>query len=225
MRWFFVVVTMLMAQACVNHTQIAEEAVQSQLLLSTVTFRNVEKFPENLVCGEYTTSRRKVKNNYKPFIYNLGELNIRPSKEDRLIFCGENPAQALHQIYGLSINGEAGNSLARVREDYLKLDAALEQYRTDNSFLPKTEQGLIALREPSEIAPKPSRFPDGGYTDEVPHDPWERPYIYAGPIFAGMQGSYKLLTLGADGKEGGIDENADIKSEYIKYINYVYKLN
>lgn len=223
MRWFFVVIMTLLAQACANHTQMAEEAVQSQFILNNVTFRNVESFPGNLVCGEYTTSRRK--RNYRPFIYNLGDLNIRPSKEDRSIFCGENAAQALFQIYGISFNGEAGISLMQVREDYLKLDIALEQYRAENSYLPKTEQGLIALREPSEIAPKPHAFRNGGYIDKVPLDPWGTPYIYTGSNFAGVEGSYKLLTLGADGKEGGIDENADIKSDYMKYINYVYKLN
>ena len=203
---------------------MAEEAVQSQLMLSNVTFRNVESFSAGLVCGEYTTSNRKVKINYKPFIYHLGELTIQPSKEDHLIFCGENAAQALHQIYGIGFNDEVSNTLIQVREDYLKLGTALDQYQAENSFLPKTEQGLIALREPSEIRPKPRAFRDGGYIDEVPLDPWKRAYIYARSTYASVQRPYSLLTLGADGKEGGTDENADIKSEYMKYINYVYLL-
>jgi general secretion pathway protein G len=223
MRWIFVVIALL-TQACENHTQLAQEAVQSQLMLSNVTFRNVESLPEGLVCGEYTTSNRKVKINYKPFIYNLGELIIRPSKEDRLIFCGENAAQALYEIYGINTNDGADNNLMQVREDYLNLGTALDQYLAENFFLPKTKQGLIALREASEIAPKPHAFRDGGYIDVVPLDPWKRPYIYTGSTFAGVQPSYKLFTLGADGKEGGTDENADIKSEYMKYINYVYLL-
>jgi type II secretion system protein G len=204
---------------------MAQDAVQSQLMLSNVTFRKIEIFPGNLVCGEYATIRGKDKRNYKPFIYNLGDLNIQPSKEDTLIFCGENSAQALYQIYGISFNGEAGNKLMQVREDYLKLGTALGQYQDENSFLPKTKQGLIALLEPSEIAPTPRAFRDGGYINEVPLDPWKRPYIYTGSTYAGVQHPYKLLTLGADGKKGGTDENADIKSDYMKYINYVYKLN
>ncbi|MFT5710099.1 MAG: general secretion pathway protein G [Halioglobus sp.] len=223
MRWLIVLGITLLSQACVNQTQIAQDAVQSKFMLSNVNFRNIESFPGNLVCGEYTTSRRK--NNYKRFIYILGDLNTQPSKEDSLIFCGENAAQALYQIYGINFNGEAGKKLLQVREDYLKLGAALDLYRAENSFLPKTEQGLIALREPSAIAPKPRAFRDGGYIDEVPLDPWKRPYIYIGSTYAGVHSPYKLLSLGADGQEGGIDENADIKSAYIKYINYVYTLN
>ena len=41
----------------------------------------------------------------------------------------------------------------------------------------------------------------------VPTDPWGHPYLYQ----AGQNGaSFQIKTLGADAKEGGTDENADV---------------
>jgi general secretion pathway protein G len=51
---------------------------------------------------------------------------------------------------------------------------------------------------------------DGPYLrKEVPMDPWGRAYIYACP---GEHGDYDLVSLGADGQEGGEGENADVLS-------------
>ena len=44
---------------------------------------------------------------------------------------------------------------------------------------------------------------------EIPLDPWGNPYVYSVP---GENGNpYTLKSLGADGKPGGSDENADIE--------------
>ncbi|WNO61666.1 type II secretion system major pseudopilin GspG [Rheinheimera sp. MMS21-TC3] len=49
---------------------------------------------------------------------------------------------------------------------------------------------------------------DGPYLPrEVPLDPWGAPYVYR---FPGQSGAYDLLSLGADGREGGEEDNADI---------------
>jgi general secretion pathway protein G len=41
----------------------------------------------------------------------------------------------------------------------------------------------------------------------MPTDPWGNPYIYRTP---GTEGEIDILTLGADGAEGGDGNNADI---------------
>ena len=42
---------------------------------------------------------------------------------------------------------------------------------------------------------------------QVPTDPWGNEYRYAAP---GQHGAYDLISLGADGKEGGEGPNKDI---------------
>ena len=48
---------------------------------------------------------------------------------------------------------------------------------------------------------------DDGYLKRVPVDPWGNPYQYLAP---GTRGAFDLYSLGADGKEGGSDHDADI---------------
>jgi general secretion pathway protein G len=50
---------------------------------------------------------------------------------------------------------------------------------------------------------------DGPYLPKaIPLDPWGNPYVYSTP---GENGNpYKIQSYGADGKQGGIDNNEDI---------------
>ena len=52
---------------------------------------------------------------------------------------------------------------------------------------------------------------DGPYLNRADGivDPWDRPYIYKQP---GMHGKFDVSSLGADGKEGGEDEDRDLGS-------------
>lgn len=84
--------------------------------------------------------------------------------------------------------------------------AALDTYFLDNGAYPSTQQGLEALR----TAPSDSKRWRGPYLKkEVPLDPWGRPFVYRAP---GRSGGYEILSLGADGREGGSDEDADAVS-------------
>jgi len=56
------------------------------------------------------------------------------------------------------------------------------------------------------------------------NDPWGKPYIHIIPWFAGVGSDTKLQTLGADGEEGGKDENADIGNWHLKYIDHIEDL-
>ena len=91
------------------------------------------------------------------------------------------------------------------------LETALKLYRIDNGQYPTTEQGLDALVTKPTIGNIPTKYRDGGYVEQssVPRDPWGNPYIYAAP---GTSGDYDLISLGADGREGGEGFNKDIKS-------------
>lgn len=87
------------------------------------------------------------------------------------------------------------------------VSAALDIYLLANGAYPTEQQGLKALIE----------RPDGVETWDGPYlnradgiiDPWDRPYLYKQP---GAHGKFDVQTLGADGKEGGEDENRDLGS-------------
>jgi general secretion pathway protein G len=86
-------------------------------------------------------------------------------------------------------------------------EGALGQFKLDTGLFPSTEVGLKALRE------KPENLPgwNGPYlSQEVPNDPWNRPYMYK---FPGEHGDEPdIISLGADGQPGGEGSAADIVS-------------
>lgn len=82
--------------------------------------------------------------------------------------------------------------------------SALDMYRLDNNKYPTTQQGLRALVEKPSDAKK---WNPQGYMNKLPLDPWGNEYVYLSP---GVDGPYDLLSMGADGEEGGEDFNADI---------------
>jgi general secretion pathway protein G len=95
----------------------------------------------------------------------------------------------------------------KVYADFKAIETALKIYRLDNYVYPTTEQGLEALVEPSSLDPEPRNFKAGGYLQQVPLDPWGRPYLYLSP---GENGEIDIYSLGADGVAGGEEQNADI---------------
>ena len=89
------------------------------------------------------------------------------------------------------------------------LGAALDAYRLDNGRYPTTEQGLVALMEAPTSDPVPNNWKGPYLRKAVPNDPWGNAYNYLCPGNNSPQG-YDLLSYGADGKEGGEGEDADI---------------
>ncbi len=102
--------------------------------------------------------------------------------------------------------------VAKAKSDIKAIELALKMFKLDNGFYPTTEQGLKALIQKPDIEPIPKHYREGGYLEAkgVPKDPWGNPYIYRSPGEEGRP--YEIISLGADGKEGGTGVNADIKS-------------
>jgi len=88
-----------------------------------------------------------------------------------------------------------------------KLGGILDLYRLEVGRYPANENGLRELVE----APASVANWNGPYLQSAESlvDPWGAPYIYR---FPGEHGEYDLYSLGADGKEGGDDDDADIAS-------------
>jgi general secretion pathway protein G len=118
-------------------------------------------------------------------------------------------------IMGLLISVVAPTVLNRADEarvqkaqaDFKAIETALKIYRLDNYVYPTTEQGLEALVEASTLDPEPRNFKKGGYLEELPLDPWGRPYLFLSP---GENKEVDIYSLGADGLSGGEEQSADI---------------
>jgi general secretion pathway protein G len=115
----------------------------------------------------------------------------------------------------LVANGIVGNiAKSRVTTTQARIQNignALTTYYMDNGRFPSTEQGLRALFEKPSGSPEPYSWRPGGYLDkkEMPRDAWETELQYAAPGTHNPD-SFDLWSLGADGKEGGADTDADI---------------
>lgn len=100
--------------------------------------------------------------------------------------------------------------LKKARIDQAKIQIgeygkALDMFYTDCGYYPPSETGLRALVEPQSNC---ANWGPDPYTKRVNKDPWQHDFIYEV-----QGGSYVLKSLGADGKEGGGSDGADISSE------------
>ena len=118
-------------------------------------------------------------------------------------------------ILGLIASIVAPNMLGKISDAKTKtarvqiedLAAAVELYFLDTGVYPTSELGLSALiNEPSDL-PQWS----GPYLkkNRIPEDPWGEAYLYRAP---GQFAPFEIWSLGADRKDGGEGDNADIQS-------------
>ena len=115
-----------------------------------------------------------------------------------------------------SINDYA-SKLRTTRLQVNSFSAALTLYYQHNSAYPTTRQGLNALIKKPIEGNIPKNW-NGPYIkkfskafEEIPKDVWENPYMYVN-----AENHYEIISFGADGKKGGMEENKDISSKYLK---------
>lgn len=93
------------------------------------------------------------------------------------------------------------------KQDIATLMQALKLYKLDNRHYPTNAQGLSALIERPTAEPLPPNWKP--YLERLPTDPWGQAYQYLNP---GLRGEVDVMSLGADGRPGGSDFDADIGS-------------
>lgn len=113
----------------------------------------------------------------------------------------------LAALVGPRMFGKVGKSKQKAAKAQISLfETALDTYRLDTSRYPTTDQGLQALR----VKPTGVERWDGPYLPkDVPLDPWGHPYQYRSP---GEHGDCDIISLGADGADGGEGEDWDVVS-------------
>ncbi len=113
-------------------------------------------------------------------------------------------------LVATNIIGSAGDARVKTTKSQIKLiENALDLYKLDNFTYPTTEQGLEALVKKPSSSPEPKNYKSGGYLkgNNIPTDSWGNEFLY----FLD-KGQYEIVSLGADGQEGGEGEGADISS-------------
>ncbi len=107
-----------------------------------------------------------------------------------------------------NIIGEAGRAKVKTaKAEMANIALALDMYKLDNFRYPSTSQGIEALASKPSGSPEPKNYKAGGYMKKMPVDPWGTPYLYFS-----KKSNYEIVSLGADGEEGGEDDAADISS-------------
>jgi general secretion pathway protein G len=106
--------------------------------------------------------------------------------------------------------GKVADSKVTVTKANLKiLHSAVNEFFMTTGRYPTESEGLQALlNRPSDV----TKWPTGGFLDttSIPKDGWGRDFIYRLSPESGK--AFVIISLGADGQEGGEDDNADLKS-------------
>lgn len=124
-------------------------------------------------------------------------------------------------ILGLLVAVVAPNIIGRGEEARVgvaktqlrNVSSALDLYKLDNFNYPSTEQGLEALVNKPSGSPEAKNWNRDGYLPSVPKDPWGVEFQYVSP---GSEGPYDLYSFGADQREGGEEDGADISVHDLK---------
>ncbi|RUM47289.1 MAG: type II secretion system protein GspG, partial [Desulfocapsa sp.] len=86
-------------------------------------------------------------------------------------------------------------------------NGALDMFKINNSVYPTTKEGLEALITNPDKEKYSNYSPNGYFKDsKLPKDSWGSDFIYIND-----GGKIELISLGADKKEGGLNEAKDIK--------------
>lgn len=88
----------------------------------------------------------------------------------------------------------------------IMIENAVKMFKLDTGRYPSSDEGLKALLS----KPDKTNNWDGPYLEKgLPKDPWGGQYLYTYP---GKNYVFEIISLGADGKEGGEGEDKDVNN-------------
>ncbi len=111
-------------------------------------------------------------------------------------------------IVGGNFIGQGENAKRKAAKiEIEQIGQTLDLFKLEVGRYPSSQEGLQALLS----APAGVSNWNGPYWKKatLPKDPWGNEYKYVAP---GQHGAYDIVSLGADGKEGGDGANKDITS-------------
>ena len=116
----------------------------------------------------------------------------------------------LSSVVGVYLFDSAEKAKADATKTQIRgIETALDLYRLHNSRYPSSDQGLKALLEKPEVGLIPKNW-NGPYLrgNNLPEDGWDSPFRY----ISRNGNEFEIISLGADGIDGGVDLDADISS-------------
>jgi len=145
----------------------------------------------------------------------VNRISESAGEDDGFTFVETLIVLAIMAVLSAGIGIPALSHIERAREISARtqIDAfrtALHTYNLDCAQFPTTDQGLAALWKLPELHPVPANW-RGPYLDRPPRlDPWGSPWQYRSPGAENLP--WTLSSYGADKKEGGEKDGADISS-------------
>lgn len=117
----------------------------------------------------------------------------------------------LAALVGPRLFGHIGGSKVKATRAQIEMmGSALDSFRLDYGRYPTTEESLKVLFEkPADDANGANNWKGPYLKKKVEKDAWGTDFLYKAP---GTHGDYDLSSFGADKKEGGTGEDADINS-------------
>ena len=113
-------------------------------------------------------------------------------------------------VVAVNVLGKIDKAKVTATKANLKmLHNAITQFKLDTGRFPTDEEGLYALVEqPSDV----EGYEPGGYLDttDLPLDGWRGEFIYE--LFPESGKPFVIISYGADGQEGGEDNDKDLYS-------------
>ncbi len=110
----------------------------------------------------------------------------------------------LAAIVGPTLFSKIGDSRKdAARTQIAQIEAAIAIYRLDLFKLPNNLEALV--KDTSNSPKWKGPYMEKGY---IPKDPWGNEYQYKKPGGEGRK--YDIYSFGADGQEGGEEDNADV---------------
>lgn len=116
-----------------------------------------------------------------------------------VVIIGILAALVITQIAGRDDAAKAAATKAMIAQ----VASGLDMFKLDHNRYPDRVEDLV--HQPSYIDPSKWKV---GYLKKVPFDGWGNPFVYRVPGTGGQP--YDVLSLGADGREGGSGYDEDI---------------
>ena len=103
----------------------------------------------------------------------------------------------------IMVSGDKAKAEAS-RAQIENVSQALDLFKLDLNKYPSRLEDLVSM--PPDVDQK--KWPPGGFLKKYPKDGWDKDFIYRAPGTKGQP--YDVISLGADGREGGEGYDTDI---------------
>jgi general secretion pathway protein G len=123
-------------------------------------------------------------------------------------------ALTLLAIAGTFVAGKVFDQLqeGQIKSTHIQirsLSDRLKEFRRSCGFFPTSDQGLDALSQKPTGGRECKNYPPSGFIDSgTPKDSWDNEFVYDSD-----GKTFTIISLGADGAEGGEGTDADINSK------------